>query len=451
MCARTRWLTTLLAAAGLAMAEPALARPEAGWWWNPAESGRGFFIESLDNLIYLAGYLYQSDGHALWVVAGGPNDDPYNYTGRLLTYSGGQTLTGTYRAPNAPQDIGQVSIHFGDDTHATLTWPGGVLQLQREIFGTGASAFTPSAGWWWNPAESGRGYSIEVQGNSLFFVGFMYEDDGRPVWLFSAGPVSADPTTYSGPLLQFSNGQTMTGPYQPPGNPATVGHLDVAFTADNAGTLTFTRASASGESSPRADSTATVPIQSEFDKPGTYVPPPGFEGILKVDSVLLTSQNGIEENLQMSYLYSLTWVENEDLSTASTYSYDLDRGEVIVTLSGTQVTADGTCTAVGSGDTQFQNSLTPTNLPGFDLTANTHAAYTLKMHMDPGLATYTQTITCTILGSTTSSTATIPVQLDFGRNGAIASDVISGLQSFTQNVPGGTTSGLYNWSFHAIR
>ncbi|MCM2326529.1 MAG: hypothetical protein NDI88_01435, partial [Lysobacter sp.] len=32
----------------------------------------------------------------------------------------------------------------------------------------------PETGWWWNPAEDGRGFSLEVQGNNIFFAAFLY-------------------------------------------------------------------------------------------------------------------------------------------------------------------------------------------------------------------------------------------------------------------------------------
>src|SRR5882672_9035661 len=56
-----------------------LAAPQTGWWWNPAESGRGFFVESRDGITFIGAYLYESDGHATWLVAGAPNADPYNF------------------------------------------------------------------------------------------------------------------------------------------------------------------------------------------------------------------------------------------------------------------------------------------------------------------------------------------------------------------------------------
>ena len=38
-----------------------------------------------------------------------------------------------------------------------------------------ARANSPESGWWWNPAEGGRGYSIEIQDNQLFFAAYSYE------------------------------------------------------------------------------------------------------------------------------------------------------------------------------------------------------------------------------------------------------------------------------------
>ena len=146
------------------------AAPQAGWWWNPAESGRGFFIESQGGIIYLAGYFYADDGRVRWLVAGGQNADPYHYQGRLLEYRGGQTLFGAYVPPAAPVDMGAIAVDFADDTHGTITWPGGAIPIEREIFDATDTVFQPETGWYWNPAESGSGYSLEVQGNNLFLT-----------------------------------------------------------------------------------------------------------------------------------------------------------------------------------------------------------------------------------------------------------------------------------------
>ncbi|HEX4779130.1 MAG TPA: hypothetical protein VH301_00155, partial [Usitatibacter sp.] len=48
----------------------------------------------------------------------------------------------------------------------------------------------PQTGWWWNPAEPGRGFSIEAKGNNLFFAAFHYDPSGRATWNVSPGPTS---------------------------------------------------------------------------------------------------------------------------------------------------------------------------------------------------------------------------------------------------------------------
>jgi len=247
------------------------AAPQTGWYWNPNESGRGFFVESRDGITFIGAYLYDTDGHALWLVAGGENEDSYHYSGPLYSQSGGQSLFGTYVPPAAPVSVGNITAHFSDDTHATITWPGGVVQVERQIFGTGDPAFTPQVGWWWNPDESGTGYSVEVQGTNLFVVGFMYEDGGRPVWYFSAGPMATE-TTFHGDVVQFAGGQTMGGPYRPPGAPAPIGTLDIAFTDVDEATFTFTDPK-SAVAAPGLKRNETKREQKQFPKP-----PPAYIG-----------------------------------------------------------------------------------------------------------------------------------------------------------------------------
>jgi len=76
-----------------------------------------------------------------------------------------------------------------------------------------ATAAPPQSGWYWNPAESGRGFNIEIQGNTLFMAGFVYDTAGNPIWFVSAGPMSDD-HTYSGAAYLTANGQPLGGAYR---------------------------------------------------------------------------------------------------------------------------------------------------------------------------------------------------------------------------------------------
>ena len=97
----------------------------------------------------------------------------------------------------------------------------------------------PQTGWWWNPLEDGRGFTLEKRGNNLFFASFLYDISGRSTWYVSSGPVSLDGTLYNGDLLAASGGQTLGGPY--PGFPtlASVGSMTLTFNNESTGTLVW--------------------------------------------------------------------------------------------------------------------------------------------------------------------------------------------------------------------
>ncbi len=236
-----RWIGKLFVAFSMYVAMGAVqAAPENGWWWNSAQSGRGFSMEVQGDTMFLAGYFYESDGRATWLASAGPMQDATSYQGRLSAYGNGQTLTGNYQAPGAATDAGGIGVHFNDDTHATLTWPGGTVALERFRFSNAAApSMQPETGWWWNSAESGRGIFFEVQGNQMFTAGYMYDAGGHPVWYASAGTMSS-PASYQGRLDQYANGQTLTGAYRAPGAPANAGSISAQFSAADKATVTLT-------------------------------------------------------------------------------------------------------------------------------------------------------------------------------------------------------------------
>lgn len=412
-------------------ASVAHATPEVGWWWNPNESGRGFFIENKDGVIYLAGYFYEDDGRARWLVAGGPIADANSYDGRLLAYSNGQTLFGAYVPPSPPTDVGAVSLRFTDDTHATLTWPGGTIPIEREVFDGGTAPFQPINGWWWNESQSGRGYSVEVRGGSAFVVAFMYDDLGKPVWYFSAGPM-ATPTTYKGAWLQFANGQTMSGPYHAPSTPIVVGQLEMQFNAEDDLTLTFTDvAAASLDPIPKGvRPKQIVPVKPEFLPP--KVPHPDrLDGFFKQTSIIegvVTAPVGGSLNIKYTteILADITWIiDNGELSPLG--------GHVVYTLpqqiNGTpvnsQVTLNYTFHTDGAGETcdgKLVNVIVPAALDlGSNLDVGPYGAYAGKIVSAIPLTAQPLTVTCIdptrIPPAQTDVVSTGPIEVSVPING----------------------------------
>ena len=314
---------------------PGQAAPQDGWWWNPAESGRGFFLDVQGPRMFMAGYLYDADGRATWVVSNDAMPDPERYDGRLLAFRDGQSLMGAYRHPGAPVDAGAVGLRFTDATHGTLTWAGGTVPIQRQDFHHGtAAAFQPRNGWWWNPDESGRGFSIEVQGDHMFIGAYMYDEAGNPVW-YVADALMQSPNRFTGPLLQFSNGQTMTGAYRAPGTPATAGTITIDFAAREQATVTLTEAQKAGK---------IIEIKPQYEKPltpaaGMWVG--GFKETVYFDE-------GDIHSKQTSEAVTMTWAQDTDLITPDRgypAFYKIAAGFVVVDI---ELTAPG-CTGSGAG------------------------------------------------------------------------------------------------------
>ena len=72
-----------------------------------------------------------------------------------------------------------------------------------------ASAFTARTGHWYNPAESGSGYNIDIQDGVLVITIFSYKP-GDSEWYISSGPMSASQSTYTGSLLAVRGGQCIS-------------------------------------------------------------------------------------------------------------------------------------------------------------------------------------------------------------------------------------------------
>jgi hypothetical protein len=218
--------------------------PQTGWWWNPLEPGRGFSIEANGRSLFYAAYLYDASGRSKWHVAAGPTSlDGSLFTGDLLEVAGGQTLSGAYKAPTSARSVGTVTLAFANASVGTMVWPGGTVPMERfPIVANGLAAppqaNVPESGWWWNPAEDGRGFFIEWQGGTADVAGYMYDDAGNPVWYLSV-IATPDPRAMSGSWWTYAGGQTLTGPYRAPSRTSD-NFAPLAIQFDSATTATLT-------------------------------------------------------------------------------------------------------------------------------------------------------------------------------------------------------------------
>ena len=197
--------------------------PQTGWWWNPAEDGRGFSIEVRGGNLFFAAFLYDVSGRSTWYVSTGPTSvDGSVYVGDLLAARGGQTLGGAYPGFPTLRTEGRMALAFSGADRGTLSWPGGTIPIERfNIVPNGLAAAPvagqPESGWWWNEQEAGRGFFLEWQGGALDIAGYMYDEAGNPVWYLNVGQLGGTPAarSFQGSWWSYANGQTLTGPWKP--------------------------------------------------------------------------------------------------------------------------------------------------------------------------------------------------------------------------------------------
>ncbi|MPM05476.1 hypothetical protein SDC9_51766 [bioreactor metagenome] len=105
-----------------------------------------------------------------------------------------------------------------------------------------AREFTPQAGLWMIPAENngqpGRGFSLDVQGNTAFLQVFNYEKSGAATFHTAAGQLD-DSASMTVPLLRFKGGRSFGGPAQDAVEDGNAGQVTVKFTDGLNGTIQF--------------------------------------------------------------------------------------------------------------------------------------------------------------------------------------------------------------------
>jgi hypothetical protein len=115
---------------------PLAGQPESGWWWNPQEGGRGYFLEWQGDTLFMAGYMYDASGDPIWYLSSNVSSNLQGYTNTWWQYANGQTLTGAFRpATQINSNVGPVTIQFQGSETATMTLPGNrTITIQRYRF-----------------------------------------------------------------------------------------------------------------------------------------------------------------------------------------------------------------------------------------------------------------------------------------------------------------------------
>jgi subtilisin family serine protease len=178
----------------------ALAYSFSGPWFNPAQSGHGWFVEMLEGpggeqRLNVYWYVY-ADGKPAWLLATG------TLQGRQATLEAWITRDGQF--PPAFSDVsvipwGTLSFEFTSDGTGTAGWNTDyegfssgsmpIVQLARITGGTDACY----SGSFYNPDQNGHGFVVEVidiGGVSYALVAWYVYLEGEQVWLLGQAPIA---------------------------------------------------------------------------------------------------------------------------------------------------------------------------------------------------------------------------------------------------------------------
>ena len=165
-------------------------RPNAGLWYNPETSGRGFDIQVFNNSLSVIWYTFDEQGLPTWYISSGELNG-FEYTG---------TFQKTHLNPDASvtvKDAGSININFNSERQALINWEIGTNQGTEEIkwlvwsYDEEASNYT---GLWGRPDGPGWGTTVATIGKTSIAVPYIYDANGEPRWLIS------DPVTTGSPL-----------------------------------------------------------------------------------------------------------------------------------------------------------------------------------------------------------------------------------------------------------
>ncbi len=126
------------AATVFAQVSSPVIKAESGYWWNPAESGRGYAIEIQDKIVFMTVYAYAGDddpdsGSPHWFTVSGELQGNA-IESELVLNEQGQCLGCDPQEPISTFTGQNVSLVFQSDRQAQLTINGNTIGIQRFLY-----------------------------------------------------------------------------------------------------------------------------------------------------------------------------------------------------------------------------------------------------------------------------------------------------------------------------
>jgi hypothetical protein len=106
---------------------------------------------------------------------------------------------------------------------------------ERLVVGSAPPAVAPYVGSWWNPNESGTGYSIDYRHGMLVVTTYSFAQNGTATWYISAGQLSGN--TFTATLDKSVNGQCISCTYRPITPNGNDGTITIVFSSATSATV----------------------------------------------------------------------------------------------------------------------------------------------------------------------------------------------------------------------
>ena len=218
------------------------------WWAGQQQNGWGLTVTQHDDALFLAWYIYDSNGNPLWIVMPTGTWDATNttYTGALYIPTG--TSFANYDTTHfaAGASVGNAAITFTSSSTGTLAYSvrgvSGTKSISRMSFGLVDTSpignYTDM--WWGGTTQNGWGVVLTQQYHNIFAAWYTYDASGQTTWfVMPDGTWSGN--TYSGALYSTLGTPVLSGTYNASALVVTqVGMLSLTFSDLNTATMMYT-------------------------------------------------------------------------------------------------------------------------------------------------------------------------------------------------------------------
>lgn len=166
--------------------------PNAGMWFDPQSSGRGYDIGVFGHRLQMIWFTYDNEGLPIW----------YYTTNEV---NGMQYNAPLYRMKKVGEDdptfteVGQVAVQFHNEREAVVEWQIGAESGTDHInwhFFNSEQPDTDYTGMWTRTDSPGWGFSITSQGDTTVVLSFLYDQAGDPRWVNSSNAIGPSPLGY---------------------------------------------------------------------------------------------------------------------------------------------------------------------------------------------------------------------------------------------------------------